>query len=294
MDYGVFTLADTDKMGLQPNCTCVGVRVCVLCQCRAAWTLHYSDKAWTDWLAWYYVMFSRYNFSCTCTYTLALNQSRSRWSSVWAIEIFIVLSISLISGKDQRKASPPTSVMESSHITKFSPIFLLKNIGPLFRTIMGDGPIQPVTIDTVLNNNGLNISDFRYVWTDLKHLSIVCTYLFWSESPELCLVLWWPGALWLLLLLPLLLLPLLLSDESLVSWCFLLFDLLPFVRRSGLLPITVSGDWELGLPKGHVSLQELPVGGVPVGVIAAEEEPPSWLEPSLAIVCGEPVFFLQW
>ena len=27
MDYGVFRLADTDKMGLQPNCTCVGVCV---------------------------------------------------------------------------------------------------------------------------------------------------------------------------------------------------------------------------------------------------------------------------
>ena len=124
----------------------------------------------------------------------------------------------------------------------------------------------------------------------------LCKYLFWSESPELCLVLWCPGALWLLLWL-LLLLPLLLllSDESLVS--FLLLDLLPFVRRSGL-PITVSGDWELGLPdrcnEGHASLQELPVGGVPVGVMAADEDPPSWLEPSLAIVCGEPVFFLQW
>ena len=29
MDYAVFTLADTDKMGLQPNCTCVGVCVSV-------------------------------------------------------------------------------------------------------------------------------------------------------------------------------------------------------------------------------------------------------------------------
>ena len=29
---------------------------------------------------------------------------------------------------------------------------------------------------------------------------------------------------------------------------------LPFVRRSGLVPITVSGDWELGLPEGHVLL----------------------------------------
>ena len=29
MDYGVFTLSDTNtnKMGLQPNCTCVGGRV---------------------------------------------------------------------------------------------------------------------------------------------------------------------------------------------------------------------------------------------------------------------------
>ena len=59
------------------------------------------------------------------------------------------------------------TVQECSHMTKFSPIF---NIGPVLFSIvsmvtgwisgwMGDKPIQPVTIDTMLNNDGpiLNI-----------------------------------------------------------------------------------------------------------------------------------------
>ena len=39
----------------------------------------------TNWLARYYVKLSHYNFTCTCTYSLAVDRSQSRpgWSSVW-------------------------------------------------------------------------------------------------------------------------------------------------------------------------------------------------------------------
>ena len=50
-----------------------------------------------------------------------------------------------------------------SHITKFSPIFTFKISTRNSINKMGDEPIlpviQPVTINTMLNNNGPNIGD---------------------------------------------------------------------------------------------------------------------------------------
>ena len=62
------------------------------------------------------------------------------------------MSLTLLTGKQVGTQGVSTH-------NKIQPdIFTLKNRS-VFQSVMGDGPVQPVSIDTMLNNNGLNVGE---------------------------------------------------------------------------------------------------------------------------------------